>query len=131
MELEALGVQIFTVTFESEARVRELQARALLPYPVLRDPRRVAYRMFGLERRGPTTVWNIPTLWFYLRRLLRGQPPPRIRADPFQLGGDVILSADGRRGWAYASRDPVDRPSADGVVALAARAARQRSDCNA
>jgi len=130
-ELDALGVRVFAVTFESEARVREFQARAPLPFPVLRDPCRVAYRAFGLERRGPTTVWNIPTLWFYLRRLLRGQPPPRIRADPFQLGGDVILSADGRRGWAYASRDPVDRPSADGVVALASRAARHRFDDNA
>lgn len=123
-ELEALGVQIFAVTFESEARLREFQAGEPLPFPLLRDPGRAAYRALGLARRGPATVWNVPTLWFYLRRLLRGQPPPRIRADPFQLGGDVILSTDGRRVWVYASRDPVDRPTADEVVDLMARAAR-------
>ena len=119
-ELEHLGVQIYAVTFETASRVSIFQDRDPLPFPMLRDPQRNAYKRFGLGRRSATTIWGPKTLLYYGLGLPKGRLPRNSGdADQYQLGGDVLLGADRRRGWIYRSSDPVDRPSVGSILRMA------------
>jgi hypothetical protein len=120
-ELDRLGARVVAVSFESRARMRDFQRREPLPFPLLRDPRRAAYRAFGFERRSLATVWGPRTLWYYVRRLLQGQRLPLTRGDPYQLGGDVVVRAGHRAGWRYPSAHPADRPRVASIMALLER----------
>jgi hypothetical protein len=114
-EFQRRGVRIFAVSFESAARTGDYQQKERLPFPLLRDPRRAAYRQFGIERR-PASIYRPSTVWYYVRSALRGQFPGRAQADPFQLGGDVLLDCEGSTLWVYQSSQPADRPSVDAIL---------------
>lgn len=117
-ELERLNVRVLAVTFESRQRIAEFEQREPLPFPVLRDPGRVAYKAFGFERRSSATIWGPPTLMYYVRRMLAGRLPEVTRGDPYQLGGDVIVGPDRRGGWVYRSEHPADRPSVASILSV-------------
>lgn len=117
-ELSALNVRVYAVTFESAARVAVYRTHnpVAVGFPILRDPRREAYRAFGLGRQGSGGVTNLRTLAFYTRQALRGRLP-RLHASDFgQLGGDVLLDASGAAAWIYPSREPADRPTVDEII---------------
>lgn len=116
-ELEALGVRVYAVTFESASRSSEFQREDPLSFPLLLDSGRTAYRRFGLGRKPVSTVWGLKTLWYYGVRLLQGELPASSRgADTYQLGGDVLLRPGMTGGWIFRSESPVDRPSVESVV---------------
>ena len=116
-DLAAHGLRVFAVTFEPARRVREYREREPVPYPILRDPGRVAYRAFGLQRREhAASIWRPKTTWYYLKSLLRGRLPHVARADYYQLGGDVLLSPSGAVCWVYRSEEPADRPNIDLIL---------------
>lgn len=96
--------------------MREYQEKERLPFPILRDPRREGYKRFGIERRSARTIWSLGTIWYYIKRALQGKLPGKVTADPYQLGGDVVLDADGSVLWAYRSQNPADRPSVDEIL---------------
>ncbi|HUG17273.1 MAG TPA: peroxiredoxin-like family protein [Thermomicrobiales bacterium] len=118
-ELDTLGVRVFVVAFESAASVRRYRARHDIPWPVLRDPRRDAYRAFGMERNPVRALVSPKTIWHYLRQAMRGRLPRLTASDYAQLGGDVLLSATGERCWVHVSREPADRASIDQIVRAA------------
>jgi hypothetical protein len=115
-ELDAFGVQVFAVTFESTKRVRQFRERETLHVPILRDPSRAAYRAYGIERKPVQSLGSRVTGWYYLRQALRFRLPRVVPSDFFQLGGDVLISASGDICWVYASREPADRPSIDRIL---------------
>jgi hypothetical protein len=124
-EFRQHNVRIFVVTFESEKRVNDYQRKEHVPYPVLRDPRREAYRRFGLERRAAHRVYRPATIRYYIKRFFQGRMPERVKADPYQLGGDVLLDADGSVLWMYRSSEPADRPSVDDILKEIAKKASE------
>jgi hypothetical protein len=116
-DFQRLGVRVYVVTFESAGRVAAFRQREQVPEPILRDPRRAAYRAFGLGRQNIVqATFSFATLWYYLRQLLRGRWPRLARADMGQLGGDVLLDSDGSVLWVHRSREPVDRPSVRAIL---------------
>lgn len=89
---------------------------------VLADPERILYGAFGLGRASVRRVWLDPRVWArYAELILRGRRPRRAEQDPLQLGGDVLVDAQGIVRWIYRSRGPEDRPS--GAEIAAARVA--------
>jgi hypothetical protein len=87
------------------------------------DPDRAAYRAFGFGRASVARVWLDPRVWRRYARLLRaGRRLHRPAQDPQQLGGDVVLDADGRVAWLRRSRGPEDRPPAGELLAALAAA---------
>jgi len=88
------------------------------------DPERALYAAFGFGRGSVARVWLDPRVWRrYAALLLRGRRAARPTEDTLQLGGDVVLDADGVVRWLYRSRGPEDRPAVSALVA-AVRAAR-------
>jgi hypothetical protein len=87
--------------------------------PVLGDPERAVYAAFGFGRASVARVWLDPRAIVHdLSLRVRGRPslPRRPAQDTLQLGGDVVLDADGRVRWVYASRGPEDRPSVEAMI---------------
>ena len=114
-EFQQRGVRIFAVSFESATRTGEYQQKQRLPFPILRDPHRAAYLLFGIERRAVHKIYRPSTIWYYVRSAIRGEFPGRTKGDMFQLGGNVLLDRDGSTLWVYQSSQPADRPSVDAI----------------
>jgi peroxiredoxin len=107
---------VVLVTFTRPRNLRGYRGRFGLPYPVLSDEGRAAYRAYGL-RRGPWwRVWGISTLREYARLLRGGARLQRPTEDISQLGGDFVVDREGRLAYAYRSKGPSDRPPVEELV---------------
>ncbi len=119
---DSLAGRVVGVAFAPPASVAMFARGLDLGVPILCDPERIAYGVFGFGR----TSWWLAALrpGYYVRlarALWRGRRFSRVRQDPSQLGGDVVVDAAGRLRWVYRSRFPADRPSVAQVrVALLA-----------
>jgi peroxiredoxin len=89
-----------------------------LAFPVVADPARFVYRVFGLERTTWGTMLRPGVILRYLRLIFRGWRPQKVREgeDILQLGGDFILDKEGRLTYAYRSTEPTDRPSVEELL---------------
>ncbi|HSH79559.1 MAG TPA: peroxiredoxin-like family protein [Herpetosiphonaceae bacterium] len=115
-ELDRLGAVVLGVSFEEPSVIARFAERESLPYPILSDPERTAYRAFGLERGGTAQVWSPNALRTYARGLLRGKLPRLPRADIAQLGGDFVLDAQGSVVYEHRSEESADRPAIDRLL---------------
>ena len=120
------GGSVVFVAHDTPQRVGAGLLRGIdLPWPVLVDLDRIAYRAWGLRRASFRTVWLDPTVWArYGRLLLGGQRLRRLGGDTLQLGGDFVLDADGVITWARPQHAD-DRPPVGVLLAELERAARR------
>lgn len=98
---------------EASARFRR---RYDLPFPVLADPDRTAYRAYGLGE-GPVLGW--PELTGGFRLAMHGVLPGLRAGDARQLAGDFLIDRDGIVRYVRRSRRPADIPSPDALLAAA------------
>ena len=124
-ELDRLGAVVIGISFEEPSVIARFAEREALPYPILSDPEREAYRTFGLVRGGAAQVWSPNALMTYVRGLLRGRLPRLPHADIAQLGGDFVLDAHGRVVYEYCSKESADRPAIDRLLDAVRAAARE------
>ncbi|NNL78530.1 MAG: redoxin domain-containing protein [Desulfobacterales bacterium] len=116
-EIEALNTKIFLIGFEPEERAREWMKTGGINFSFLLDLDRSVYRAYELKR-SIFRSWHPRSLWFYARRSLRGEPIPRFRADPNQMGGDFVIDGNGYIRLAYYGKDATDRPSVDMLLSV-------------
>jgi hypothetical protein len=122
-EIEELEGAVVAIVHDTPARVRSGLLDGLdVPFPVLVDTDRRAYRTWGMGRSSVAGIWLDPRVWWrYLALMARGNRPTRLGEDTLQLGGDFVL--DARRVVTYArpqSRD--DRPPVNTLLAELRRA---------
>jgi peroxiredoxin len=115
-ELRRMDVQVLVISFGAEFWARAWLQETQLPFPLLLDPERSVYRSYGLERSF-VRVWSPKVMWHYTRRVLAGQKLQSIQGDPHQLGGDFVVDAAGVIRLAHRSKDPVDRPPVEALLA--------------
>ncbi len=120
------GAAVAVITFAEPDRLPAHRHHLELPFPLLADPDRIAYRRFGLGRGSLHRIWNPGTLATYGRLLRRGRRLRRPTEDTRQLGGDFVIGPDGALAAAFRPRSPDDRPSITRLVE-AVEAARRRS----
>ena len=113
-DIQLSGATVLIVAPSTPESVRGVQ----LPFEVLCDPDRIAYRYFGLERGGASMFFNPKVLGHYIRLIFSGWMPrrPETGEDLLQLGGDFVLSAERHLLFAHRSRDPADRPTVDVLI---------------
>jgi hypothetical protein len=81
-----------------------------VPFVILFDPERAAYRRWGLGRTGLFGAMLSPELnCRYLKLLLRGERFLGLAPDMFQLGGDFVLDRAHRIAFAHRMRNNGDR----------------------
>jgi hypothetical protein len=128
-ELDGLGAAVLIVSFEPPAQAVRLARTLGLPYPVLSDPERSAYRAFGLGQGSRERLWSRQTAGAYLRGLKDGHLPRWPRGDVAQLGGDFVINPEGNVTFAYRGTTPADRPPvAELVEAVRRSVARPSTD---
>lgn len=116
---EELGLRVVVVGFAAPESLAAYQHRQRLDeLLVLSDPDRHAYRAFGFDRGSVARVWLDPRVWRrYAQLVWHGRRPKRSKQDTLQLGGDVLIDAEGRTRWIYRSSGPEDRPSIEAICA--------------
>jgi hypothetical protein len=117
-EIEQLGGMVLAISFTPAAKAAAFLEKHPVPFPVLCDPKREAYRAFELGRTSWLRILNPLVLGRYLRLVLRGRKPlkPDEDEDLMQLGGDFVLDAERRLVFAYASKNATDRPSVESLL---------------
>lgn len=122
--LDEIGAAAVFVVFDAPERVRGGLLRGLdIPFPVLVDADRDAYRAWGLRRSSVAGVWLDPRVWRrYAALLVRGERLGRPGADTLQLGGDFVVDRDGIVTYARPQQRD-DRPPVLALVSELERAA--------
>ncbi len=115
-ELDATGVRVYAVSFETPARLRAYVRRHHVPFPVLADPRRVAYSRYGMLRGPWWRIYSPRVLWRYAQAYARGERV-HIQGDTLQRGGDFLIDGAGRLRFAHVGADSFDRPPLDDLIA--------------
>ncbi len=120
---ETLGARVACISFAAPELLRAYRDKVGVRAPLYADPERAAYRAFGFGRGSVGRVWLDPrVIGRYAQLRMRGKRPERPAQDTLQLGGDVVVGADGRVAWVYRSAGPEDRPSVASIGAALARA---------
>jgi peroxiredoxin len=116
--IRRLGGEVLAVSFTPPAKAAAYLARHPLPFPVVTDPTRAAYRTFDLGRTTWRSILSGGVLWGYLKLIFRGWRPQEAQEgeDVMQLGGDFVLDAERRLVYGYRSRDPTDRPAVEELL---------------
>ena len=115
----APNTDVVMVTFTDAARLDDYLDRNDLPFPVLVDPNRAAYRAYGLGRASVARAWGIRPAVAYLRLIGQGRwrDLRRPTEDTLQLGGDFVIGADGTLMYGFWSTGPDDRPPVEELIA--------------
>lgn len=111
-KLAAVGATALFVVSDQPERVRRGLLRGLdVPFPVLVDRDRAAYRTWGLRRSSVAGIWLDPRVWGrYAALLARGERLGRPGKDTLQLGGDFVVDSGGLITYARPQSHD-DRPS--------------------
>jgi hypothetical protein len=118
---EALGGQddlaVVAISPGAPELLRRLRDGLELRVPLLSDPNWSTYRAYGLGRASLARFLLSPRLWLaYAGLLLRGSRPRRPTEDVHELGGDVLVDAEGGLVWIHRSESALDRPSPDEIL---------------
>ncbi len=115
-EFRAAGAEVAAVSFAQSKALLPYVRDLRLPFPLLSDPERGAYKAYGLLRGSFWSIFGPKTVWEYVKLISHGRLFRGIQADPFQLGGDFVIDGEGFVRFAYRSEEPTDRPSADWLL---------------
>ena len=117
-EIQTLGGVVVGVSFEPRDRLFQMSRQMQLPFPVLSDPEKDAYRAYGLSSGKLSRIFGPGTIWAYAKLLAAGQMYHFRRSDFLQLGGGFVIDAAGVVRREYRSGAPHDRPSVKQIVAM-------------
>lgn len=116
--LDALGLTVLVVTFETGPAARAYAQDTDLPWPLLIDTSRALYRAYGMSRGRWRHIWGPATWWAYARLAARGHLPKRRPGDVAQLGGDVLIDPEGVVRVHHVGSGPADRPSVEALLRI-------------
>ena len=109
-EFERRGVQVLVVTFEKPVHARQYSADFSLRWPLLIDQDRRLYAAYGMEAGQWRKLLGPKACLTYARLLVRGRRLRRVHGDVRQLGGNVVIDAEGVVRFHHVAHSPADRP---------------------
>lgn len=121
-ELQRAGVQVLVLSFEAVERLVEHRQANGWRFALASDTDRSVYQRLGLTRGPWWRIWSPAVLGWYGRALFAGKRFGPLQADLSQLGGDLLVSPEGKVRWAHHSTSPIDRPSVDTILAAVSAA---------
>ena len=112
------GGQVAVVAMAEPQQAAEFRSRYELPFSLLSDPEREAYRAFGLQRGS---IWNVagPVVWAAGLKAFVQHGAGRPIGDPYQLSGTFVIDRHGIIRYTHHAANSADRPpNAELIAAL-------------
>ena len=114
--LEALGVSVAVVTFQSGYLVDQYIRDTGVSWPIMPDKSLELYTAYGMGRGGWWNIWEPATWGAYLKLLFLGRRLAKTSADVNQLGGDVLIDPQGIVRLHHVGKGPADRPTVGELI---------------
>lgn len=108
-----INATVVAITFSSPPEALKLVQELKLPFPLLSDSQKEAYKIFELGSAQLKDFLSPQVLWKFMGRILTGWMPSLgySKDDLFQLGGDFVVDGRGDVVYAFKSSSPADRPT--------------------
>lgn len=115
------GLHLVAVGQGTPEEGAEFQRRLKLPYPILVDADRAAYRAYGLREGTSKEMTGFAVGTAFFRSLLRGHWPGRVgtHGSVSQLPGEFLIDREGILRYAVRPNQPSDIPATDDLIAAA------------
>jgi hypothetical protein len=120
-QFEQAGIRLVLIGQASPRQARHFRDKlGLDPLPVLADDERESYRAAGLKRANLTQLVGPRSVLSGLKHGARsGVVQGRIIGDAAQLGGEMIVLADGTVAWSHAQENAGDTIAPGDLLAAA------------
>jgi peroxiredoxin len=115
---EVAGLQVVAIGPGSAARSKEFRAQLELPFPLLADPRRAAYKGYGLLQMDLRREASLQGLGRSLKATLQYGAARSTDQNMLQLGGVFVVGIDGMIRFAHRSIRVSDFPSPNKILAI-------------
>jgi len=117
-EFRRYDTNVLLISFSADVLAKNWLQETGVSFSILVDRERIAYKAFQLGR-SLLRSWGLKTWLAYAGLMLKGRRWRGIQDDSTQLGGDFLIDRQGRILFAWRSRDPAHRPSAEKLMQLA------------
>ncbi|MBA2278140.1 MAG: AhpC/TSA family protein [Chloroflexia bacterium] len=112
----AAGLHVVAVGQGTPAEAARFQRRLKLPYAVLADPERAAFRAYGLREGTVGEVAGAGAVVAFVRALLRGDLPGRVVGNALQLHGEFLIDREGIVRYTVRPTRSSDIPSTQALI---------------
>lgn len=102
----------------SPDRAEAFKKQFSLSFPIICDPEKKLYRIYGLGRSSFSRMVSPAVLLKGLKALSRGHTPSVPQGDVMQLPGVFLIDTAGKIRYAHYSKDPSDNPTIETLLAL-------------
>ena len=117
-ELQALGIDVAVVTFQSSPVAENYVRETKLAWPILIDESLTLYSAYGMERGRVWDVWGPATMGVYFKLMSKGRMPRKPAGDVQQLGGDILIDPRGIVSIHHVGTGPADRPTIESILEI-------------
>ena len=117
-QFKNMGVRVVLVGLGSHDRAETFRKQFSLSFPIICDPEKKLYRIYGLGISSVSRMVSPAVLLKGLKALSRGHTPSMPQGDVMQLGGVFLIDTAGHIRYAYYSKDPSDNPSIETLLGL-------------
>ena len=123
-----INATVVAITFSSPVEALKLSQELKLPFPLVSDSEKEAYKIFELGAARLKDFLSPKVLWKFMGRILTGWLPSLgySKEDLFQLGGDFLVDAKGEVVYVFKSLSPADRPTIQFLLDQLQKAADHR-----
>jgi hypothetical protein len=123
-ELKAAGIDVVMVGMGDPAQTAQFIKELDLPYPVLSDANRAAYRAYKTLEAGAKDFLNPKAGKAMLGAVMRGNRGGKPVGNVQQLGGVYLIDPSGMLRWSKPSTYAGDHASVEEIQSAAARPLR-------
>ena len=115
---EEAGFQIVLVGLGTAEQAEKFRTEFSLSFPMICDPQKELYSLFGLGRGTLRTMASATVLMRGLRAMYQGNTPGIPSGDVMQMPGVFLIDTDGTIRYSYYAKDASDHPPVDSLLAL-------------
>jgi peroxiredoxin len=115
------GLQVIAIGMGSPNRTAQFRQELELPFPMLSDPRRIAYRAYGLLNMSLRREASIASVAHLARNIVRHGAAHESEQNSVQLGGVFVVEPDGIVRYTFRSARAFEYPTAEELIRAVAK----------
>lgn len=120
-ELDKRGTGLVVFLQSSRAKIQEYTRERPLPYPIVPDPDRAYYGLYGVEPGGWGAVLNVATIAGGIRAWRAGHKHGAFEGKETQTPADFVVGPDGRVLHAHYGKHAADVMTPEAILAALPR----------